>query len=186
MIPVNSLSRIDNDILEARIKPKIVWSWEGYPEEGYASGNKTIISKDTGLTTDSRYDYFILVNYCLSFNPGPAITASQGIPAVTLSYTRQHSGGIQTTTMASFPLSNSWSPCSGIVVNGSWNTARSARKLVYIGNDAPTKIWLNFTGVSASTSYTFMEHNIASFISFYVLALPTGDYTWTTYRSNAQ
>jgi hypothetical protein len=44
---------------------------------------------------------------------------------------------------------------------------------------------LNFTGVSASTRYTFMEHNIASFVSMYVLALPTDDYTWNTYRSNA-
>lgn len=185
MIPVNSLSRIDNDILEARIKPKIVWSWEGNPEEGYTRGNKTIISKDTGLTTDSRYNYFILVNYCLSFNPEIAVPTSQGIPTVILAYTRQHSGGSQSTPIASFPLSNSWSPCSGIVVNGSWNTARSARKLVYVGNDAPTRIWLNFVGVSASTSYTFMEHNIASFVSFYVLALPTDDYTWNTYRSRA-
>lgn len=185
MIPVNSLSRIDNDILEARIKPKIVWSWEGTPVDGYHTGNITIASKDTGLTTDSRYNYFILVNYCLSFNPESAITTSQDIPMVTLSYTTQHSGGTHGTTMASFPLSNSWSPCSGIVVNGSWNTARSARKLVQVGNDAPTKIWLNFTNVSASTRYTFMEHNVASFVSFYVLALPTDDYTWNTYRSNA-
>lgn len=185
MIPINSLSRVDNDILEARIKPKIVWSWEGYPEEGYTSGNKTIVSKDTGLTTDSRYDYYILVNYCLSFNPQGAITTSQSIPTVTLSYMTQHSGSINTTTMASFPLSNSWSPCSGIVVNSSWNTARSARKLVYVDNDAPTKIWLNFTGVSSSTTYSFTEDSDASFISFYVLALPTGDYTWNTYRSNA-
>jgi hypothetical protein len=185
MIPVNSLSRIDNDILEARIKPKIVWSWEGTPVDGYYTGNITIASKDTGLTTDSRYNYFILVNYCLSFNPESAITTSQNIPTVTLSYMEQSSGSIHAATMASFPLSNSWSPCSGIVVNGSWNTARSARKLVQVGNAAPTKIWLNFTGVSASTRYTFMEHNIASFISMYVLALPTDDYTWNTYRSNA-
>jgi len=185
MIPVDSLSRIDNDILEARIKPKIVWSWEGTPVDGWYTGNITIANKDTGLTTDSRYNYFILVNYCLSFNPESAITTSQNIPTVKLSYTTQHSGGVHGTPIASFPLSNSWSPCSGIVVNGSWNTARSARKLVQVGNDSPTKIWLTFTGVSASTKYTFMENNVASFISMYVLALPTGNYTWNTYRSNA-
>ena len=182
MIPVNSLSRIDNDILEARIKPKIVWSWEGTPVSGYASGSRTIVDKITDLTTDSKYNYFLLVNYCLSFNPEAAITASQNIPVVNLAYTTDATSA--NVTIANFPLSNSWSPCSGIVVNGSWNTARSARRLVSLGNHAPTRIMLNFGGVSTSTSYTFMEHNVASFVSFYVLALPTDDYTWATYRSN--